>query len=332
MKYRQFGNTELRVSEIGLGCASLGGGLYHRDDRESINTLLQAFDSGINFYDTSDVHSLGRSQELIGEAFKGRRDRVVIASKTGILYSPLATFTLKLRSIVGPVGQLLKPFKKPLHRLRASQKRYDYSPNYLRQAVERSLKYLNTDYLDLFQVYNPPTSVLIRGDFCEIFEKLKKEGKIRYYGVACATVGDSVSSLLLPGISAIQVIINLLDQEPIKKLLPKANDKKIAIVANHPRAMGLLTNTHRDIMGDLSNYDQSELNDRYKRARDFEFLIKPDRTLAQASIKFVLQLHGVSVAIPRAVNRGELYEMLGSLTAPLLTSEELEMIKLLSRY
>jgi len=323
VNHRVFGSTDLKVSEIGLGCASLGGGLYYRDDSESIYTLQKAYDAGINFYDTSDVHGLGRGQILIGRSFKGKRDRVVIASKTGVLYSPFGMLALKMRSILRPLGHLLQPFKNSLLRLRASQKRYNYSPNYLRQAVERSLKYLKTDYLDLFQLYNPPTSVLVRGEFCETFETLRKEGKIRYYGVACETVEDALICMDIPGISAVQIIVNLLDQEPILKLLPKVREKNIGIIANHPRAMGLLTNTHSDIMGDISMYDRNELDIRSERAREFEFLIKRDRTLAQAALQFVLQFSGVSVVIPRAVNREQLEENLGALTAPPLTKEEL---------
>jgi len=326
MNYRSFGKTDLKVSEIGLGCASLGGGLYYKDDRESINTLLQAFDSGINLYDTADSYGLGKSQMLIGQAFRSKRDRVIIASKIGFFYSNLGRLALRMRPLLRPVSRFLSPMKDSLHRMRASQKHYDFSPNYLIKAVDGSLKRFQSDYLDLFQLYNPPTSILEKGDFCETLESLKTQGKIRYYGVACVTVDDALICLRHPGISSVQVDISLLDQEAIKKLLPIAQEKKLAVIARHPRAMGLLTNTHSDIMGDVSLYAQGELKSKRKKAEAFRFLIKTNRTLAQAAIQFLLQLEGVSVAIPRAVDREQLEENLGALTAPPLTTEELSKI------
>ncbi|MBI4228822.1 MAG: aldo/keto reductase [Deltaproteobacteria bacterium] len=326
MNYRSFGKTDLKVSEIGLGCASLGGGLYYKDDQESIKTLLQAFDSGINFYDTADSYGLGKSQMLIGQAFKGRRDRVIIASKIGIFYSTLGILTLRMRPLLRPVSRFFRPMKDSLHRMRASQKHYDFSPVYLTKAVDRSLKRLQSDYLDLFQLYNPPTSILEKGEFCETLESLKAKGKIRYYGVACVTVNDALICLRHPGISSVQVDISLLDQEAITKLLPLAQEKKLAVIARHPRATGLLTNNQSDIMGDASLHDQREFKDRRKKAKTFRFLIKEGRTMAQAAIQFVLQLQGVSAVLPRAVNRNQLDENLGALTAPPLTTEELTRI------
>jgi len=326
MNYRSFGKTDLRVSELGLGCQSLGGGLYYRDDQESIETLHQAFDSGINFYDVSDHHSQGASESLLGRAFKDRRDRVIITSKAGLAYSSLGSFALRIRPLLRPVSSFLRPIKSTLHFMRASQLRYDYSPQYLTQAIERSLKRLQTDYLDLFQLYKPSSIIIQKGDFCEALEKLKAQGKIRYYGVACLTVDDALLCLRYPGISSVQVAISLIDQEAITKLLPLIQEKKVALIARHPRAIGLFTESQSDIMGDASAYSRSEIEERKMRAKAFRFLIKEDRTMAQAAIQFVLQLQGVSVVLPRAVNRKQLEENLGALIAPLLTKGELMKI------
>ena len=323
MKYRSFGETDLKVSEIGLGCQSLGGGLYYKDDQESIRTLHQAFDYNINFYDVSDHHSQGASERLIGRAFKDRRDRVIITSKAGLLFSPLGSLALRMRSLLRPVSRFLRPMKSYLHFVRASQLRYDYSAQYVTQAIERSLKRLETDYLDLFQLYKPSSSIIEKGDFCETLERLKDQGKIRYYGVACLTVEDAILCLKHPGISSVQVAISLIDQEAIKKLLPLVRGKKVALIARHPRAIGLFTESQSDIMGDTSAYSRSEFEERTKRAKAFHFLIKEGRTMAQAAMQFVLQLDGISVVLPRAVNHKQLEENLGALTAPPLTKDEL---------
>lgn len=326
MNYRSFGKTDLKVSEIRFGCQSLGGGLYYRDDSESIMTLQQAFGSGINFYDTSDHYSQGMSERLIGRAFKDRRDRVILSSKAGTLYSSIGSLALRMRPLLRPMSYLLHPMKISLHLMRASQKDSDFSAEYLTKAVHGSLRRLQTDYLDLFQLHKPSSSILERGDFCETLEKLKDQGKIRYYGVSCATVDDALICLKHPGISSLQVGISPLDQEAITKLLPVAQEKKLAVIARNPRAQGHLTNTLSDIMAETYARNQREFEDRKNRAKKFQFLIKENRTLAQAALRFVLQLHGVSVVIPRAINRKQLEENLGALTAPSLTKEELEGI------
>jgi len=165
MKYKNFGNTDLKVSELGLGCQSLGGGLYHRDDKESIKILHKAFEYGINFYDVSDHHSFGMSEKLLGRAFKDRRDRVIITSKAGLMYSQAGSFILKVRSLARPVSGFLRPFKSSLHYFRALQLRFNYSEEYITQAVEKSLIRLQTDYLDLFQLYKPSASIIENGEF-----------------------------------------------------------------------------------------------------------------------------------------------------------------------
>ena len=229
-----------------------------------------------------------------------------------------------------PVSRLLRPMSEHLYKIRTSQKQKDFSSKHLTEAIHGSLKRLKTDYLDLYQLYRPPSFVLEEGEFCETFENLKAQGKLRYYGVVCDTVNDALICLRLPGISSIQVDISLLDQEAITKVLPLASERKLAVIAGHPRAMGLLTNNLSDIMGDTSSYNRTELENRKNRAEFLQVLIKKNRTLAQAALQFVLQLDGVSIALPRAVDRVQLGENLDALSAPHLTKEELEKIRLLS--
>jgi len=326
MNYRSFGKTDLNVSELGLGCQSLGGGLYYRDDRESIRTLHQAFDFGVNFYDTSDHYSQGASEILIGRAFKGKRDKVVIATKAGTRYSRLGDLALRMRPLLRPMSRFFRPMKISLHLMRASQKHSDFSAEYLTNAVHRSLKRLRTDYLDIFQLHKPPTSTLEKGDFCETLEKLRGQGKIRYYGISCATVEDALICLRHPGISSVQVGISFLDQDAINKLLPVAREKKIAVIARNPRAQGHLTSTLSDIMAETYAENQKEVEDRINKAKKFQFLVNKDRTLAQAALQFVLRLDGVSTVLPRAINRQQLEETLGSFNAFPLTEEELNKI------
>jgi aryl-alcohol dehydrogenase-like predicted oxidoreductase len=326
MKYKNFGKTDLKVSELGLGCQSLGGGLYHRDDKESIKTLHKAFDYGINFYDVSDHHSLGNSEKILGEAFKDRREKVIITSKAGLMYSQVGFFALKTRSIIRPFSRFLRPIKNSLHYFRASQLRFNYSDEYITRAVEKSLIRLQTDYLDLFQLYKPSTQIIEEGNFIETLEKLKTQGKIRYYGITCLTVDDAILCLKFPGISSLQIAISLIDQEALTKLIPLIKERNLGLISRHPRAIGLFTKNKDDIMGDSSAFSKEVFEDRKKRALKFQFLIKENRTIAQASIQFVLQLDGISVVLPRAVNREELDENIGTLSAQRLIDDELKKI------
>lgn len=329
MKYKNFGSTDLKVSELGLGCQSLGGGLYYKNYNESMKVLHKAFDYGINFFDVSDHHSLGKSEILIGRAFKDRRDKVIITSKAGLMYTPAGFFILRLRVFARPFSSLLQPVKSTLHYLRASQLRFNYSGEYITKAVEKSLLRLRTDYLDLFQLYKPSAKVIERGEFIEALEKLKKQGKIRYYGITCLTVDDAVLCLRFNNISSLQVAVSLIDQEAIKKLIPLIKERNLGLIARHPRAIGLFTKNNEDIMGDSSAFSRDEFEKRKTKAGKFQFLVKENRTIAQAAIQFVLQLDGVSAVLPRAVNLEEINENINSLSAPPLTEKEIEQIHLL---
>ena len=326
MQYRPFGRTDLTVSEMGLGCQSLGGGLYRRDDQESIRALQRAHDLGVTFFDVSDHHSLGRSEELVGRALEGRRNRVVITTKAGFHYSPVGTLALRVRGAMRPLGRLLRPMKRGLHRFRAGTGRYDFSAAYVTGAVERSLVRLRTDYIDLYQLYKPDAEQLRRGEFYEVLERLKAQGKIRHYGIACQKWEDAMVALEHPGNASVQLAINFLEQEAIGVVLPRALERGIAVIARHPRAIGLLTNSHDDIMGDASAYED-QYGRRVRQAHALEFLIRPGRSLAQAAVAFVLRLPGVVVTLPRATSVAEVEENLGSFSVPPFTGAELERIR-----
>jgi len=328
MDRRQLGATELHVSVIGLGCQSLGGGLYHRDDAESARTISAAIDAGVNFFDVSDHHSQGIAEEILGRASNGHRQDIYITTKAGYRYSPLGNASLRARYYLKPLRRALRPLKRTLHLFRASQGRYDFRPEYVAAALERSLKRLGTDYVDLYQLYKPSVSTIrdpAFEDTIEILGKLKDSGKIRYYGIACQWVDEALQVLDLPGISTVQVAVNLIEPEATESLVDLAGDRRIAVIARHPKAIGLLTEAGHDIMGDTSYYDRFR-RERATRAADFRFLSNGGRTLAQAAIRYTLDCPGVSTVIPRATHRAELTENLGALTTPGLTDREYRQI------
>lgn len=325
MKYRAFGNTGLRVSELGLGCSPLGGGLFHRDDRESACVLQQALDAGVNFFDTADNYSLGNSEALIGRAIRGRRDQVVIATKGGARFRSFDRFIFKARPLVRPLRGLLRGAGRSMNLARVRRRQYDYSDQYLARAVEGSLRRLGTDYIDLYQIYNPSGSELAKFAFGEILERLKAEGKIRHYGVSVNHVQDALIALKLPGVASVQLAVSLLDRTPLEQFLPAAKANGIGVIARSPLAQGLLTDTTGETMADRSGHFALEkIAERKAQVEHFHSLIRRDRTLAQVALRFILQLEGVSVVIPSAINGAELSENLGALNSPLLDPSELQ--------
>lgn len=317
MKYRTFGHTDLRVSELGLGGSHFGSLINQKNTSEITKTLLQALDNGINFYDTADIYGQGESEKLIGKAFKGKRDRIIIASKAGFCLSPAGSFAAKIKPLIKPLIRAARPMKKSLLQVRSAQIQRNFSGDYLAQALEASLKRLKTDYLDIFQLHEPPTAVLESEEVVAALEKLKAQGKIRYYGAACRTVQDAVIALKNPGFSSVQVEINLLNQAAVTELLPLVKQRNIGIIARQPFASGQI---FKALQSDQeTSTEQIEIQNKLK-----PFLAThPDTALTQLALQFVLQFEEVSVMIAGMSSRKHLEQNLAALASPLLTQAEL---------
>jgi len=331
MKYRRFGSTDLTVSELGMGCSGLGGGLHHDDRREALATLWRALDAGVNFFDTSDTYSQGGSERIIGQAFQERRGQVILATKVGFVYSALGRAALRLRPLFRPIKNLLRPARASLNRVRYSQKSVDYSAGHVVEGLHRSLQRLRTDYLDLYQLHNPPPEVIRQGACFEAFERLKTQGKIRYYGVSCAEVDDALWCFEHSGVSSVQVAVSLLDQQATASILPRAAKQGIGVIARVPLAQGLLAERQPDSKAEQVVKRQAVLAHRKRRTEAFRFLSTGGRTMPQAALQFVLGLAGVSVVIPGMSRRDHLEENLAALAAPPLSAEELARVERLGR-
>lgn len=322
MNYRSFGKTSLRVSEIGFGCGRLGGTIETKGGKEVLRTLLEAFDSGINFYDTADTYGQGRSERLLGQVFKYRRTAVIIATKAGYHLAAGASLGARLKPLVRPLVRLMPSLRKSVQRARVAQRGQDFSSRYLREAIEGSLGRLQTDYLDLFQLHSPPSSIIEKGEFIETLEQAKSEGKIRWYGVSCRTIEDALLCLRQPGISSVQVAINLLEWKGVPALLARTEQEKIAVIARQPLASGFLARPASLLKPEHFPVDQKQFKGTLERAKDYQFLDAPGaRTIAQAALRFVLQLPGVSVVIAGMRSRAHLKENLAAPACPLAEDE-----------
>jgi aryl-alcohol dehydrogenase-like predicted oxidoreductase len=313
---RAFGKTDLRVSEYGLGCARIGG-IFQHDTPGFLNLLCAAQDFGVNFFDTADMYSQGESEALLGRAFRRRRDRVVIASKAGYCLPTRRRLAARLKPLLRPVIQLLKVRRDRLPAGARGALAQDFSPGYLRKAVEGSLRRLRTDYLDLFQLHSPPLSVVERGEWESSLEALKRAGKIRYYGVACDTVEVGLAALRYPGVSSVQFTLNLLDQRAVEALLPQARANGIAGIARECLANGLLIKRADEI--DIKTYCPVVEEQRIREellAKCRQLAADSGHSLTRSALDYVTGVEGVSVSLLGVRNVAQLQGLLEHVRRP----------------
>jgi aryl-alcohol dehydrogenase-like predicted oxidoreductase len=239
MRLRAFGNTTLQVTELGLGCARIGG-VFQGDTLSFVRLLAVARDAGINFFDTADMYSQGESESLLGRAFSKQRAQVVIATKAGYSLPGRRKLAGHLKPILRPVIRVLGVRRERLPPSTKGVIAQDFSPAYLVNALEASLRRLRTDYVDIFQLHSPPIEVLERGEWEPALEGLKRAGKIRYYGIACDTLEAGLAALRFPGISSLQFTFSLLEQQAVEALLPEARARGVGAIARETLGNGLL--------------------------------------------------------------------------------------------
>ena len=287
MKYRTLGRTGLRVSVIGLGTMVHAGHFGPMKDSESLSAIEAALDLGVNFIDTSDAYGAGCSETLLGKALKGRRDKIILATKGGNV-------------MVGP-----------------NRGKRNFSPDYIDSVLHGSLQRLQTDYIDLYQLHNPTVDIIERGEVWKLLERRKQEGKIRHYGVSINTIDEGVTAVKTGRSDAIQLEYNLLAQEPAERVFPLAQQANVGIIARVPLKRGILT-------GKLTQADEARFQGEDVRARSFKgeafakelakaeqlrFLVHGAvRTLCQAAIAFCIAHPAVSVVIPGARNAEQMRE------------------------
>ena len=277
----------------------------------------------MNFFDTSDTYSVGNSEKILGAAIRGRRTRVVIATKGGGTWSRLDRALLHSRPLLRPFRQALGGARRSIKLAHARRKDYNYSPGHLVRAVEGSLRRLGTDYIDVYQLYNPTVRELARFESSAVLDRLKAQGKILHYGITVYGLDDAFAALKHPSIETIQLSISLVDQSACDAFLAQARAQGVRVIAASPLGEGLLTNTVGITKADeSSHHTEEQLALRKVLAAAAKKWVRPDRTLAQTALRFVLALEGVAVAIPSAISRAQLEENLATFETPPLTKEE----------
>ena len=300
MQYRELGNSDLKISAIGLGCMSMSGTYGKSDDAESIDVIHHALDLGVNFLDSSDMYGWGHNEGLLGRALKGRREQVVLTTKFG-----------QVQSADGK-GNLV-----------------DGSPAYIRRACEASLKRLGVDVIDLYYQHRVDPKVPIE-DTVGAMSRLVEQGKARYLGLSEAAPATIRRAHAVHRLSAVQSEYSLLYRNPAEETLPTCRELGISFVAYSPLGRGFLTGRIQDL-GDLPADDRRRQHPRFQD-RNFEHnlaLIHRIEEIAkekgvkpgQLVLAWLLAQGNDIIPIPGTKRRPYLEENMGALAIQLTVSD-----------
>jgi aryl-alcohol dehydrogenase-like predicted oxidoreductase len=328
MRVRQLGNTGLVVSEVGFGCARIGGVLHNSSRSEIVGLLRRATAAGITFFDTADMYAQGESERLVGEALQGLRDQVIIASKFGYQLARETRVVRRVKPLLKPIVRRLGLISPPAYaRIRGGVGPQDFSPQYIAHAVEASLRRLRTDYIDLYQLHDPSVEVLKCGEFVGVLERLRDQGKIRYWGVAAQRPEDAVAGLRHPSLASVQVGFSALEQAALDVAIPEAASRGVAVVARQVYASGLLTRQVDEVVVKTLDTDPEVAARKHDQLRSYAQIVnRSGRSPVELALQFALARTDVSVALLGISRPEQLAESLAALKAPRLSHEEMQLV------
>jgi aryl-alcohol dehydrogenase-like predicted oxidoreductase len=312
MRSTEFGRTKRQVSEIGFGAWAIGASWGHVDEHDAIAALNEALDRGVTFIDTADVYGDGLSEQLIARALKGRGgERPFVATKAG--------------------------------RRLPAQEVSGYSSANLTTWIDRSLKNLETDTLDLVQLHCPPTDLYYHPEIFERLDALVKQGKIRNYGVSVERTEEALKALEYPGVISVQIIFNIFRQRPLETFFELAKRRQVAIIARVPLASGLLSGKFRsDTKFEDSDHRKFNRNgEAFDVGETFSGVpyevglaavekIRPlvgSVSMAQFALRWILMFDAVTVAIPGARNAMQARSNAEAAALPPLAQETMAELK-----
>src|SRR5205085_531352 len=214
MEYRTLDRNGWNISEIGFGSWGIGGNEWGAtDDSVSLAALNRAIDLGVNLIDTADVYGDGHSEQLIAEVRKARSEQLIVATKAGRRLNPHVAS--------------------------------GYNRQNLTAFVERSLKNLQTDALDLLQLHSPPSQVYDMPEVFAVLDDLVQQGKVRFYGVSVERVDEALKAITYPNVQSVQIIFNMFRLKPSEQFFAAGCERQVGILARVPLASGLLSGKFR---------------------------------------------------------------------------------------
>ena len=282
MNYHLLGKSALAISEIGFGCMSLSD-----KDTDNARLIHSAIEGGLNYFDTADMYQKGYNETTVGKALRGKRDKVILATKVGNKWRPDGS------------GWEWNPYK-----------------HYIVSAVEQSLKRLNTDYIDLYQLHGGTIGDPI-DETIEAFESLQAAGKIRYYGISSIRPNVIREYVQRSHIASVMMQYSMLDRRAEETCFPLLQGNGIAVLARGSLAGGLLVNKPAKM---YLNYTEDEV---YKAQSAIHAISGMNRKASQTAIRFVLQQQPVTSAIVGIRTMEQLNDIITATHTPLLTDNEM---------
>lgn len=312
MHYRELGRTGWKVSEISFGAWAIGGSWGAVDDKESMAALHQAIDCGVNFIDTADVYGMGRSERLIAQLKRERREEIVVATKAGRRLSP--------HTAAGYTAQTITGF------------------------IEDSLHNLATDCLDLVQLHCPPTDVYYRPELFDALDGLMRAGKIRHYGVSVERVEEALKAIEYPNVKTVQIIFNCFRQRPAELFFGEAARRKVGILARVPLASGMLTgrlkrdapfaaDDHRQFNRHGEQFDMGETfsgvdyETGLAAVEELRALTPEGVTMTQFALRWILMFDAVTCAIPGGKRPSQVEENCAASAVQMLSERAMEGVR-----
>lgn len=285
MEYRKLGRTGWEVSEISFGSWAIGGTWGTVSDKESLNALHKALNLGVNFFDTADVYGDGRSEQLLAKLRKESSQEFYIATKAGRRLDP----------------HIAK----------------GYNRKNITAFVERNLKMLESESIDLLQLHCPPTEVYYMPEVFDVLDDLVKEGKLQYYGVSVEKVEEALKAIEYPNVQSVQIIFNMFRHRPNELFFEQAKKKQVGILARVPLASGMLTgklkedskfedDDHRKFNRRGEAFDRGETfsgidyNLGLQAVEQLKKICPKSMSLPQFALRWILMFDAVTCAIPGA--------------------------------
>jgi aryl-alcohol dehydrogenase-like predicted oxidoreductase len=312
MQYRELGRMGWKVSTISFGAWAIGGTWGAVKDEESLDALKRALDLGVNFFDTADVYGDGHSEQLLAKLRKERSEKFYVATKAGRRANPHVASS--------------------------------YSKENLNAYVERSLKNLEVEALDLLQLHCPPTQVFYMPEVFSILDDLVKAGKLLHYGVSVEKVEEALKAIEYPNVQTVQIIFNIFRQRPMDLFFGEAQRRKVGILTRVPLSSGMLTgkmtrtssfqeDDHRQFNRNGEGFDKGETFSGLdyeiglQAVEELRAIVPARMTMTQMALRWILMSPAVTCAIPGAKRPAQVEENISAVDQPPLSDEAMGQIR-----
>ncbi len=312
MLYRELGRTGWKVSALSFGAWAIGGTWGPTVETESLAALHKAIDMGVNFFDTADVYGDGISERLMAKLRKQTQEKFYVATKAGRRLDPhLAS---------------------------------GYNRENLTAFVERSLKNLETEAIDLLQLHCPPTEVFYMPEVFGVLDDLVQAGKLRYYGVSVEKVEEALKAIEYPNVQSVQIIFNQFRHRPAELLFEQVKKRKVGVLARVPLASGMLTGKfktssafdaedHRAFNRDGAAFDKGETFSGVPydlglhAVEELREICPPGMSMVQFALRWILMFDAVTCAIPGAKRPSQAEENFSAADLPALSDETMAAVR-----